>query len=70
MGKHNVKNHVAAKRSRARRDGKRATLGWTPSKYLRRANLRLEKRQTAWDNLPLTVKSKTTRPGSMKMRTN
>ena len=68
MGKHNTKTHEAAKRSRARRSPDAISEDYP--KYMRRAITKLKKRQAAWDNLPLTVKSKTTRPGSMKMRTN
>jgi len=69
MGKHTTNTGTGAKRSRSRRD---SLMQPKPdqSKYLRRAHVRLEKRQAAWDALPLDKKQKTTRPGCMKMRTN
>jgi len=65
-----VNTGTGAKRSRGRRDGSRATNGLVPSKSLRKAHLRLEKRQAAYDALSLDKKQKCTRPGSMKTRTN
>jgi hypothetical protein len=70
MGKHNVKTHDGAKRSRARRESRDMDNDFGTSRTLRKAAVKLDKRQSAWDTLSLDKKQKTTRPGSMKTRTN
>ena len=79
MGKHDVKNHNGAKRSRARRNrvdplgDDYATTNFTQTiepKYKRRARTKLQKRQAAYDALSTEKQRARTRPGSMKTRTN
>lgn len=74
MGKHNTNSHEAAKRSRAGRQsvspGSKRRGSLVAAKAPRKAALKLEKRQAAWDAMSKDTQLKTTRPGSMKMKRN
>lgn len=70
MGKHNTRTGTGSNRSRNAQFGKKEAADRSGSKGWRRPRTRLDKRRTSWDALSLDKKQKTTRPGSMKTRTN